>query len=77
MIEESKWKNFQVFTDAFIHWLQSISNILEKKSNYRHSEKESHESQRSKCNLLGKKVSDFRIISNNVVMKICLVLLSH
>ena len=31
MIEESKWKNFRVFTDAFIHWLQSNSNIFEKK----------------------------------------------
>ena len=30
MIEESKWKNFWVFTDAFIHWLQSNSNIFEK-----------------------------------------------
>ena len=30
MIEESKWKNFRVFTDAFIHWLQSNSNIFEK-----------------------------------------------
>ena len=46
MIEESKWKNFNVFTDAFIHWLQCIWNIFEKKSNYRRSEKESHESQR-------------------------------
>ena len=46
MIEESKWKNFQVFTDAFIHWLQSNSNIFEKNSNYRRSEKESRESQR-------------------------------
>ena len=31
MIEESKWKNFRVFTDAFIHWLQSNSNIYLKK----------------------------------------------
>ena len=45
MIEESKWKNFRVFTDAFIHWLQSNSNIFEKNSNYRRSERESHESQ--------------------------------
>ena len=44
MIEESKWKNFRAFTDAFIHWLQSNSNIFEKNSNYRHSEKESRES---------------------------------
>ena len=44
MIEEGKWKNFWVFTDAFIHWLQSNSNIFEKNSNYRRSEKESHES---------------------------------
>ena len=46
MIEESKWKNFRVFTDAFIHWLQSNSNIFEKNSNYRRSEKESRESRR-------------------------------
>ena len=46
MIEESKWKNFRVFTDAFIHWLQSNSNIFEKNSNYRHSERESCESRR-------------------------------
>ena len=46
MIEESKWKNFWVFTDAFIHWLQNNSNIFEKKSNYRRSERESCESQR-------------------------------
>ena len=46
MIEESKWKNFRVFTDAFIRWLQSNSNIFEKNSNYRHSERESRESQR-------------------------------
>ena len=46
MIEESKWKNFRVFTDAFIHWLQSNSNIFEKNSNYRHSERESRESRR-------------------------------
>ena len=30
MIKESKWKNFRVFTNAFIHWLQSNSNIFEK-----------------------------------------------
>ena len=30
MIEESKWKNFRVFTDAFIHWLQSNSIYLKK-----------------------------------------------
>ena len=30
MIKESKWKNFNVFTDAFIHWLQCIWNIFEK-----------------------------------------------
>ena len=46
MIEESKWKNFRVFTDAFIHWLQSNSNIFEKNSNYRRSERESRESRR-------------------------------
>ena len=46
MIEESKWKNFRVFTDAFIHWLQSNSNIFEKNSNYRCSERESRESRR-------------------------------
>ena len=46
MIEESKWKNVRVFTDAFIHWLQSNSNIFEKNSNYRRSERESHESRR-------------------------------
>ena len=46
MIEKSKWKNFRVFTDAFIHWLQSNSNIFEKNSNYRLSEKESCESRR-------------------------------
>ena len=46
MIEESKWKNVRVFTDAFIHWLQSNSNILEKNSNYRRSERESRESRR-------------------------------
>ena len=46
MIEESKWKNFRVFTDAFIHWLQSNLNIFEKNSNYRRSERESRESQR-------------------------------
>ena len=46
MIEESKWKNFQVYTDAFIHWLQSNSNIFEKNSNYRRSDRESHEFQR-------------------------------
>ena len=46
MIEESKWKNFRVFTDAFIHWLQSNSNIFEKNSNYRRSERESRESGR-------------------------------
>ena len=46
MIEESKWKNVRVFTDAFIHWLQSNSNIFEKKSNYRRSERESSESRR-------------------------------
>ena len=44
MIEESKWKNFRVFTDAFIYWLQSNSNIFEKNSNYRRSERESRES---------------------------------
>ena len=44
MIEESKWKNFWVFTDAFIHWLQWNLNIFEKNSNYRRSEKESRES---------------------------------
>ena len=46
MIEESKWKNVRVFTDAFIDWLQSNSNIFEKKSNYRRSERESRESRR-------------------------------
>ena len=46
MIEESKWKNFQVFTDAFIHRLQCNSNTFEKNSNHRRSERESHESQR-------------------------------
>ena len=46
MIEESKWKKFLVFTYAFIHWLQSNSNIFEKNSNYRRSERESHEFQR-------------------------------
>ena len=46
MIEESKWKKFRVFTDAFIHWLQSNSNIFEKNSNYRRSERESRESRR-------------------------------
>ena len=46
MIEESKWKNFRVFTDAFIHWLQSNLNIFEKNSNYRCSERESRESRR-------------------------------
>ena len=46
MIKESKWKNFRVFTDAFIHWLQCNSNIFEKNSNYRCSERESHQSQR-------------------------------
>ena len=46
MIKESKWKNFRVFTDAFIHWLQSNSNIFEKNSNYRRSERESRESRR-------------------------------
>ena len=46
MIEESKWKNVLVFTDAFIHWLQSNSNIFEKNSNYRCSERESRESRR-------------------------------
>ena len=46
MIKESKWKNFRVFTDVFIHWLQSNSNIFEKKSNYRRSERESRESRR-------------------------------
>ena len=46
MIKESKWKNFRVFTDAFIHWLKSNSNIFEKNSNYRRSEKESRESRR-------------------------------
>ena len=30
MIKESKWKNFWVFTDAFIHWLQSNSNMFKK-----------------------------------------------
>ena len=46
MIEESKWKNVRIFTDAFIHWLQSNSNIFEKNSNYRCSERESRESRR-------------------------------
>ena len=46
MIEESKWKNVRVFTDAFIHWLQSNSNIFEKNSNYRCSERENRESRR-------------------------------
>ena len=46
MIKESKWKNFRVFTDAFIHWLQSNLNIFEKNSNYRRSERESRESRR-------------------------------
>ena len=44
MIEESKWKNVRVFTDVFIHWLQSNLNIFEKNSNYRRSERESRES---------------------------------
>ena len=51
--------------------------IFEKKSNYRRSEKESHESLKKECNLSGKKVSYFGIISNNVIMKICLVLFNH
>ena len=46
MIEESKWKNVRVFTDTFIHWLHSNSNIFEKNSNYRRSERESRESTR-------------------------------
>ena len=46
MIEESKWKNDWVIIDAFIYWLQSNLNILEKNSNYRRSEKESCEYRR-------------------------------
>ena len=46
IIKESKLKNFWDITDAFIHWLQSNSNIFEKKSNYRCSERESRESRR-------------------------------
>ena len=56
MIEESKWKNFRVFTDAFIHWLQSNSNIFEKNSNYRRSEMESCESRRRNATYLEKRL---------------------
>ena len=54
MLEGSKWKNFRVFTDAFIHWLQCNLNIFEKNSNYRRSERESCESRRRNATYLGK-----------------------
>ena len=75
MIKESKWKNFRVFTDAFIHWLQCNSNIFEKipiidvlKGKVVNPE----EGMQS-----GKTVSYFGFISNNVIMKNFLVLCNH